>query len=136
LLGFNNELHVRTDGLNTANAFLRSILTGLHSAVVVVDPTLSILAWNRRAEDLWGVRAEEVQGQCFLTLDIGLPVEHLEGPLRTVLTWEPTHLEVVLDATNRRGRALRCRVTCTALRDAQQEIQGVIMLMEEEKEAL
>ncbi|TMA60153.1 MAG: PAS domain-containing protein [Deltaproteobacteria bacterium] len=136
LLGFNTELHVRTDGLNTANAFLESILTGLHSAVVVVDPTLSIRAWNRRAEDLWGVRAEEVQGQCFLTLDIGLPVEHLEGPLRTVLTWEPAHLEVVLGATNRRGRALRCRVTCTALRDAQQEIQGAIMLMEEEKEAL
>ena len=30
-----------------------------------------------RAEELWGLRADEVVGQHFLSLDIGLPVEQL-----------------------------------------------------------
>src|SRR5882762_7322875 len=57
----NTELRLRSDELNTANAFLASILTGLEMAVVVVDPKLQVLAWNHRAEDLWGLRANEVQ---------------------------------------------------------------------------
>src|SRR5262245_10085185 len=55
----NTELRMRSDDLNTANAFLGSILTGLEVAVVVVDPKLQVLAWNHRAEDLWGLRASE-----------------------------------------------------------------------------
>ena len=37
------------------------------------------------AEDLWGLRADEVEGQHFLGLDIGLPVEQLRQPMRAVL---------------------------------------------------
>src|SRR5215831_9465013 len=76
----NTELRVRSDELNTANAFLHSILTGLEVAVVVVDPKLQVLAWNHRAEDLWGLRAAEVQGRHLMNLDIGLPVEQLRQP--------------------------------------------------------
>jgi two-component system CheB/CheR fusion protein len=53
-----------------------------------------------------------------------------------VLAGEFAYLEVELDATNRRGKTICCRVTYTPLLDAQREIQGVIMLIEEEKEAL
>src|SRR5215831_310645 len=73
----NTELRMRSDELNTANAFLASILTGLEVAVVVIDPKLQVLAWNHRAEDLWGLRASEVQGRHLMNLDIGLPVEQL-----------------------------------------------------------
>jgi two-component system CheB/CheR fusion protein len=38
---------------------------------------------------------------------------------------------MVLNATNRRGRAIQCRVTCTPLRGAGKERQGAILLMEE-----
>src|SRR5262249_11061514 len=76
----NTELRLRSDELNTANAFLASILTGLEVAVVVIDPKLQVLAWNHRAEDLWGLRASEVQGRHLMNLDIGLPVEQLRQP--------------------------------------------------------
>src|SRR5207245_2532165 len=81
----NTELRMRSDELNTANAFLGSILTGLEVGVVVVDPKLQVLAWNHRAEDMWGLRSDEVQGRHFMNLDIGLPVEKLLQPVRAVL---------------------------------------------------
>jgi two-component system CheB/CheR fusion protein len=127
----NEELRQRTEELNRANAFLQSILTSLRMAVVVVDRTFSTLIWNYRAEDLWGLRSDEVQGQSFLNLDIGLPVEPLRAPIRACLAGEVNHQEMTLDAISRRGRAIRCRVACTPFMSLEGARQGVILLMEE-----
>jgi PAS domain-containing protein len=61
----NEELRQRSDDLNGANGFLESILTGVRSGVVVVDRELHVIAWNHRAEDMWGLRADEVRGPEF-----------------------------------------------------------------------
>ena len=122
---------MRSDELNTANAFLHSILTGLEVAVVVVDPKLQVLAWNHRAEDLWGLRPSEVQGRHLMNLDIGLPVEQLRQPIRAVLAGETERAELTLDCRNRRGRSVRCPITCTQLAGANGETLGVILLIEE-----
>src|SRR5262250_2133202 len=127
----NTELRMRSDELNTANAFFHSILTGLEVAVVVVDPKLQVLAWNHRAEDLWGLRASEVQGRHLMNLDIGLPVEKLRQPIRAVLAGETERAELTLDCRNRRGRAVRCPITCTQLSGANGDTLGAILLMEE-----
>ncbi|HEX2277375.1 MAG TPA: chemotaxis protein CheR, partial [Candidatus Tectomicrobia bacterium] len=63
--------------------------------------------------------------------DIGLPLEPLRGPIRACLAGEMNHQEAVLDATNRRGKAIQCRVTCTPLTTPKGEQQGVILLIEE-----
>jgi len=127
----NTELRLRSDELNTANAFLASILTGLEVAVIVVDPKLQVLAWNHRAEDLWGLRANEVQGRHFMNLDIGLPVEQLLQPVRSVLTGETERAEVTLECRNRRGKPVRCPIRCTPLAGATGAMLGAILLMEE-----
>jgi two-component system CheB/CheR fusion protein len=127
----NTELRVRSDELNTANAFLASILTGLEMAVVVVDPKLQVLAWNHRAEDLWGLRANEVQGRHLMNLDIGLPVEQLRQPVRSVLAAETGRVELTLECRNRRGKAIRCPIRCTPLIARTGEMLGAILLMEE-----
>jgi len=127
----NTELRLRSDELNTANAFLASILTGLEMAVVVVDPKLQVLAWNHRAEDLWGLRANEVQGRHLMNLDIGLPVEQLRQPVRSVLAAETERVELTLECRNRRGKAIRCPVRCTPLIAGTGEVLGAILLMEE-----
>jgi two-component system CheB/CheR fusion protein len=126
----NDELRERTDEVNQSKAFLESILASLHAAVVI-DTNFNILMWNVEAYELWGLRDDEVQGQSFLNLDIGLPVEQLRTPVRTVLSGRDTFQRVLLEATNRRGKAIQCRVTCTPLVAAERDIQGVIMLMEE-----
>jgi len=127
----NTEFRMRSDELNTANAFLASILAGLEVAVVVVDPKLQVLAWNHRAEDMWGLRAAEVQGRHLMNLDIGLPVEQLRQPIRAVLAGETERVELTLDCRNRRGRSVRCPIHCTQLRGASGETLGAILLMEE-----
>ena len=128
----NEELRTRTEDLNHANAFFASVLGSLRSGAVVVNRNLDVMSWNSRAEDLWGLRAEEVQGKSLLNLDIGLPVKELRDGIRPVLSGELPHKEVVLDAINRRGKSIRCRVSCTPLL-AGRERQGVILLMDEEQ---
>lgn len=87
----NEELRQRTNDLNQTNAFLQSILTSLRAAVVVLDLNFTALIWNHRAEDLWGLRSDEVQGQSFFNLDIGLPVKSLRRPIRACLAGETNH---------------------------------------------
>jgi PAS domain-containing protein len=72
--------------------------------VVVLDHDLRVLVWNHGSEDLWGVRQEEVQGQHFLTLDIGLPVDQVRPALRQAMAAEDGSRSTMVDATNRRGR--------------------------------
>jgi two-component system CheB/CheR fusion protein len=127
----NEELRQRTEELNQTNAFLQSILGSLHSGVAVLDTKQNIVSWNHRAEDLWGLRADEVHGHSLANLDIGLPVENLKLAIRTCLIGGSDHEEVTLDATNRRGKAIQCRVTCTPILGANQERHGTILMMEE-----
>lgn len=128
----NDELRDRRDELNEVNAFLESILASLRGGVVVLDRDMVVHRWNHKAEDLWGLRSDEVKGQHFLNLDIGLPVGPLRQPIRNCLAGEAESQELVLDAINRRGRGIACKVTCMPLIGTQAEIRGVILLMEEQ----
>jgi two-component system CheB/CheR fusion protein len=127
----NDELRLRTGELNQANAFMESILTSVEAGVVVLDRELRVQVWNRRAEDLWGLRVEEVEGRNFLGLDIGLPVERLKKSLLSTLAGENHRHETTLPARNRRGREILCKVTNSPLHGKDKKIEGVIALMEE-----
>lgn len=127
----NDELRQRGDELNSANAFLESVLSGLQGGVVVVDRELRILAWNGDAEELWGLRKEDANGKHLLNLDIGLPVERLRPALRNCLNGEGDGKIVTLDVVNRRGKTIRCDITCTPLRGPADEVRGAILLMAE-----
>ena len=131
LQALNDESRERSDHMGDLNAFLESILRGLRSAVVVVDQDLHVRQWNHQAEEMWGLRADEVLQRNFLNLDSGLPVEQLRGPIRACLQGESEHLQVVVQATNRRGRSIRVRVTCTPLTAGLPEVRGVILLLDE-----
>ncbi|MBO0699380.1 MAG: PAS domain S-box protein [Zavarzinella sp.] len=127
----NEELRQRSDELNQVNTFLESILGSFRGGVVVLDRDLMVLVWNHGAEDLWGLRPDEVREKQFLNLDIGLPVGELRPTIWACLAGEgPPPLTA--DAVNRRGKRIRCQVTCTPLRGgSEKEARGVILLMEE-----
>ncbi len=130
----NEELRVRSAKLNQINEFLDSILTSIGGGVVVVDPDLHILVWSTKMEDLWGLRNQEVQNKNFLNLDIGLPVEQLRQPIRACLSGESDRMTINLDAINRRGKTIHCKVTTTPLRDhTDSKVNGVILIMEEQE---
>jgi two-component system, chemotaxis family, CheB/CheR fusion protein len=127
----NDELGQRTTELNQLNAFLESIWAGLGGAVVVLDPDLKVPVWNHGSEDLWGVSQEEVQGQHFLNLDIGLPVEKVRPALRASMSGRNGTQTIAVEATNRRGRTISCRVSCSSLVGSHDDIHGVIVVVEE-----
>src|SRR5256714_1408678 len=128
----NEELRQRTEEVDRTNSFLGSILASLRAGVIVLDRILKVAVWNRRAEDLWGLRSEEVLGQPFLGLDMGLPTEKLARPIRSVLSGTGTPEPVVIDAVNRRGRKFHCQVRFASLTGPDRERQGVILLLDEE----
>jgi two-component system, chemotaxis family, CheB/CheR fusion protein len=97
----------------------------------VVNRELQILAWNGRAEDLWGVSESEVTGEHLPNLDIGLPVDQLRGLLRSCLSGETDSEHVVLSAVNRRGKTFGCDVTCSPLLRVTDGPRGAILVMEE-----
>ncbi|HEY9707028.1 MAG TPA: CheR family methyltransferase [Oculatellaceae cyanobacterium] len=108
----NDELRDRTDELNRVNAFLESILTSLQMVMIVLNNRLSVQYWNSRAVNFWGLSAEEVEGYFFFDLDIGLPVEQLREPVRACQNGVSDYQEIILDAVNRRGKAISCRIIC------------------------
>src|SRR6185295_9492716 len=127
----NEELRQRSDELNQLNAFLESVLASLPGGATVIDHNYNVLMWNQRAEDLWGLRADEVRGRSFLGLDIGLPVAELRPHIRACLAGEADARDANLDATNRRGKRIRCRVVCTPLVSPSRKREGVILTMDE-----
>jgi two-component system CheB/CheR fusion protein len=130
----NDELRLRSGELNSVNEFLEAVMTSLRAAVCVTDTDLNVTLWNLKAENLWGLRREEVEGRPFLALDIGLPVEKLARPMRECLDGQD-FTTMVLDAVSRRGREIRCSVTLTRLSTINNETRGLILFMEEEVEA-
>jgi len=126
----NDELRERTLELNEVNAFLETILTSMGIAVVVVDRNQTIRVWNAHSANLWGLRADEVEGQHLLGLDIGLPVEDLKAPLRRVLSGRQQRDEQVLSALSRVGREIQVRVTTLPLIVGGGDVSGAILLME------
>jgi two-component system CheB/CheR fusion protein len=77
------------------------------------------------------VRSQEVDGEHLLNLDIGLPVERLRPALKTCIGGESPSEQITLDAVNRRGRTIRCHVTCSPLRTVDGSPGGAILVMEE-----
>jgi two-component system CheB/CheR fusion protein len=131
LHSINEELRTSTDEVGALNSFMSGVLGSFRVGVVVVDPELRVLAWNAAAEDLWGVREDEARGQHLLGLDIGLPVAELQPLLRRQVSGaaEP-HETLEIDAVNRRGRAIRVRVTVSAFSQVAGERSGAVVLMD------
>jgi two-component system, chemotaxis family, CheB/CheR fusion protein len=127
----NEELRERTLELNEVNTFLETILTSMGVAVAVLDRSLTVQVWNAQSVDLWGLRSEEAEGEGLMSLDLGLPVDRLAAPLRDVLRDGGARVELTLDATNRRGRAIACRVVALPLKVDGADASGAILLMEE-----
>ena len=110
----NDELRERTDETLQANSFLGSVLSGIQQGVVVVDRTLRVIAWSRRATDPWGLRDDEVEGEHLLNLDTGIPVQRLRDPIRQVLAGEKA-AEFEVDGHDRRGEPVHVRIAVAPL---------------------
>ncbi|MEC3954847.1 CheR family methyltransferase [Nocardia sp. CDC153] len=124
----NEELRIRSTELDEARTFLEGILSSIAAGVVVLDGDLRVRSWNRGAEELWGLRADEVCQQHFLTLDFGLPTDLLQDTIAETLRTGRRAGPIDVPAVNRIGRSIVCAVSCSRLDGAR---DGVVLLMEE-----
>jgi two-component system, chemotaxis family, CheB/CheR fusion protein len=131
----NDELRERTDETLQANSFLGSVLSGIRQGVIVVDRTLRVVAWSRRATDLWGLRDVEVEGEHLLNLDIGLPVQRLRDPIRRVVAGSGVP-DLELEGHDRRGKPVRVKIAFAPLqnRPDAEEPDGAILLVSAERD--
>jgi two-component system CheB/CheR fusion protein len=131
LEAMNEEQHQHTHQLDRLNLFLEGILGNLGVGVVVVDRDRKVQLWNANSQDLWGLRADEVEGQDLLELDIGLPLERLREPLEEAVSAAAKSTDLTLEAVNRRGRAFQCEVRVMPLVSSRQGLYGGVVLMRE-----
>ena len=125
----NDEVRIRSEEATDLNAFLESVLSSLRGAVVVLDTELRVTIWNPGAQELWGLRPDEVVGNNFLTLDIGLPVEKLKQSIKSIVSGAKVTMDLDLSCTNRRGQSIRCAVSVAPLMGARESIRGAILVM-------
>jgi two-component system CheB/CheR fusion protein len=124
----NEELRSTNEELESANEEFRrcsdesasyrshseSVLASIGLGIIVLDRHAAVVSWNRWSENRWGLREEEVTGQPLASIDFGLPVRLLQGAIGQALTADEAS-EVTVDAVDRRGRAILCRVRVTPL---------------------
>ncbi len=124
----NEEMRIRTTEVDEARGFLEGVLSSVAAGVIVLDAEMRVRSWNRGAEDLWGLRSQEVRNQAFFSLDFGLPIGQLHEALKRCTETGRKTGPMNLEAVNRIGRTITCSVTCSPL-DSQGD--GVVLLMEE-----
>jgi two-component system, chemotaxis family, CheB/CheR fusion protein len=126
----NEEMRIRTAELDEARTFLEGVLSSVAAGVVVLDAELRVRSWNKGAEELWGLRAEEVSNQAFFLLDFGLPTGGVRSIVNECLTSSRRTGPVQVAAVNRIGRSITCTVTCSPLKSSG-DGEGAVLLMEE-----
>ena len=124
----NDEQNERSSELNHLSSFLEGVLESLGVGIVVVGTDLRVLAWNGHSEELWGMRSGEAEGEHFLSLDIGLPVDQLGPAVKAALGSSRKTTEQTLDARSRRGKDFRCSVRALPMVTGG-DLFGVLLLM-------
>jgi two-component system CheB/CheR fusion protein len=125
----NEELRTRVAEIDILNERFQSLLGSIQSAVVALDRELLVEVWNHQAEELWGLRAGEVEGKPLATLDSGLPAEELQNVIRSCLDGASEREVIEVDGVTRRGRPTRFHVVCTPVAGSSPPT-GVVLVVE------
>ena len=127
----NEELRIQAQQAVGYKSYLESVLRSMNVGVVVIDDKHIVQSWNRWSENAWGLRAEEVIGTSFDTLDIGFPVHLLHDGLLNVRSGRAPLAEQALEGVDRRGRRILCRVRIASLSSDDGAATGLVVVFED-----
>jgi two-component system, NtrC family, sensor kinase len=124
------QLTVKADELDRMREFSENILESLNDGLAVVDREGRIVRWNRRLEELYGVRHEAA---------VGRPLQQIVDPafaeiLRAGRNESPDGAalyRVPLSSRHEPPRRLLVNVATTPLRDMAGAIAGTIVVVED-----
>ncbi len=124
------QLRVKADELQRLREFSENILESLNDGLAVVNRDNRVVRWNRRLEELYGLRHEETVGRPldeifeagFLDVLRGARRESPEGA---------AFYRVPLVTRHDRARRVLVNVATTPLRDSEGAIAGTIVIVED-----
>jgi two-component system, chemotaxis family, CheB/CheR fusion protein len=125
----NEEVRTRASEVLSLNERLESLLSSLQSAVIMLDRELLVELWNSKAEELWGLRSEEVEREPFATLEFGLPVAAVLPVIRRCLDSSAVLDTVELEGVTRTGKPTRFRLACSSI-DGPEPASGVVLVVD------
>jgi PAS domain S-box-containing protein len=110
---------------NPSREFLENLLDSLEGGVLAVDREMKVIAFNRAAEEITGLKREEVlYKECDQALKGDLCKD--ECPVKKAMeTGEPVYCYEVMIA-NKAGKKIPVNVSTSALRSSDNEIIGAI----------
>jgi PAS domain S-box-containing protein len=124
------QLHVKAGELDRMREFSENILESLNDGLAVVDRDDRIIRWNRRLEELYGIRHEEAVG-----LSLGEIFEaSFYDVLRSARNESPegaAFYRVPFVTRHGAPRRLLVNVATTPLRDSDGAIAGTIVIIED-----
>ena len=129
----NEELRRQTDEAVGYRSQMEAVFSSIDAGVVVLDRDLTVRGWNRWAsQNIWGLRAEE--GAWPQPAGPGLRIAGA-APARArsaSCSRQPgSECELALDAIDRRGRAIACRVHLSPLLYPTSRCAGVVLIFGE-----
>jgi two-component system CheB/CheR fusion protein len=126
IAAISDELRRRSDEVDDVNAYLTAVLDALGHAVIVVDTELKVRTWNRQAQRRWGSTRQDVLRRSLLGLDLGLPMDELTDPLRSLLDGNDD--EPVFEVAPADGVG-PCAVRLAAVRPNPDQVAGVMLVV-------
>ena len=129
LAALNSELESRTGDLNRLDAFHRSLINGLELGLAVLNCDGVVVTWNRVAEGMWGLRAEQALHRPFTALPIGEVVPRAHAVLQRVISTGEAGEVVDVPYAMPGGSARRGTLRMVPLRDGTGEVTGVLAVM-------
>ncbi|CAO3430616.1 CheR family methyltransferase [Azospirillum endophyticum] len=127
----NEEMRRQSEEAGEYRRYSESILRSIDVGIIVLDDNFIVQSWNRWSENVWGLRNEEVTGEAFLELDIGLPVQRLRRQIQDTLKTEAPAEPVEVEAMDRRGRRITCRIRLSPLLYDNRAARGVVLIIED-----
>src|SRR5688500_10757041 len=124
------QLRVKADEVDRMREFSENILESLNDGIAVVDRNDHIVRWNRRLEELYGIRHEGA---------VGRPLDQLVDSgffevLNSARREQPegaAFYRVPLVTRHEPARRLLVNVATTPLRDSEGAIAGTILILED-----
>ena len=109
----------------SSKEFLENLLESLEGGILAVDKNMKVTAFNRAAEEITGLKREEVlHKECDQVLKGDLCQD--ECPVKKVMkTGEPVYCYEVM-ITNKAGKKIPVNISTSALRSSRNEIVGAI----------
>jgi two-component system CheB/CheR fusion protein len=110
-----------------------AIVDNAASAYIAIDTNGIVVFLNSQARRMLEV-GEEAVDRKLIELDTGLPVQQLEPAVRSVIAGGEV-VDIRVNAVERRGRPIRCRVRVSPLLYEDRASHGAVLFVEEIAEA-